>query len=56
MGRVSVMVYPPTLATQGIRVQAGHRVVGVKNVVIAFAPRGRPASAVRAAIERLKHM
>jgi hypothetical protein len=56
IGRVSVIVYPPMPATQGIRVQAGQRVVGVKNVVIAFAPKGRPASVVRAAIVRLKHM
>jgi hypothetical protein len=55
-GRVSVMVYGPRMAagSLGIRVQAGQRVVRLKNVIISFAPRGRSASAVRAAIARLR--
>ena len=56
VGRFSVMVYPPSPVAKGIRVPVGHRVVEIKNVLIAYAPRGRPASAVRAAIARLRRM
>lgn len=54
--RVSVMVYSRTMAagSLGIRSQAGHRVVRLQNVVITYAQRGRSASAVRAAVARLR--